>query len=134
MAAITKFNKAVQALVEATSIKVVDDFVVALKEKFELDEEDLQSVIENFKKSSITVEKKKRPASEYNIFIKETIERLKKENPESKENLMKLATAEWNKQKEAKEQSSASESEKPSTSKAKTTKGKKGKKVESDNE
>ncbi len=132
MASLTKFKKTAQGLLEATANKIVDDFVIALKEKFELDEDDLNNVIDSFKKSAIAIEKKKRPASEYNIFIKETIQRLKAENPESTENLMKLATAEWNKHKAAAAAASSSETEEKPEKPAKASKPKASKAKKAD--
>lgn len=103
----TKITTAIAALIEETALKTVDDLVIVLSNTFVVDDE-VMGLISQFKdnlkahakvvaKAKPTDGKKTRQASYYNMFIRDTMARLKTEG--HKGNLMKLAVNEWNKQK-----------------------------------
>lgn len=120
--ALAKFNKAVAALVEETAMKTVDDVMVALKVKFDMDESDIQEFATEFKeqlksqlKESISepkrkrakagekTEKKTRAPTAYNLFISEKMAEIKANDPSIKgKALMSAAIAVWKQQKVAK--------------------------------
>lgn len=110
--ALSKVHKSIALLVEETALQTVQDVANAMKDKFQIDEEDVAQFIGEYKamlatkhkedaksskkkgKSSTT--KEKRAPSEYNIFIKNALIRLKQENPETPaKELMGKAAAEW---------------------------------------
>ncbi len=116
--AMTKVFKALRELEEDAAMNAIDDFVSELKAAFEL--EDIDSFVETYKKKltqKLKDEAKeaakkpkkavkldaeghvvKREPSEYNIFIREAMLRLKAlpENHEVKgKELMAMAAAEW---------------------------------------
>lgn len=116
--AMTKVFKALRELEEEAAMHAIDDFVTELKASFEL--EDIDSFVEAYKKKltqKLKDEAKeaakkpkkavkldaeghvvKREPSEYNIFIRDAMLRLKSmpENAEVKgKELMAMAAAEW---------------------------------------
>lgn len=122
MSAMTKVTKALRELEEEIALHAVDAFVEELKKAFEL--EDMDAFVESYK-TSLTQKMKeeakkaaaagkpkkvvkldaeghvvKREPSEYNVFIREAMLRLKQE-PENKDvkgkELMAMAAAEWKK-------------------------------------
>lgn len=122
MSAMTKVNKALRELEEEIALNAVNAFVEELKKAFEI--EDMDSFVESYKTSLTTKMKEeakkaaaagkpkkavkldaeghvvKREPSEYNVFIREAMLRLK-EDPENKDvkgkELMAMAAAEWKK-------------------------------------
>ena len=114
-------KKSVEKVVLDVKTKVIDEFETYVKEN--VDEESFEALKELFagfknnlstlslkldedvqtkkgsrksKKASDGTVKEKKALSPYNIFIKETIESLKKNNPEMKgQELMKKATEAW---------------------------------------
>lgn len=118
----TKVTKAVQVLVEETSLEVVDKLGAFFETKIEMDD-DMKGYFEEFKtqlkehlkeeakavgkgakKAKVMVdgEKKKRAPSAYNLFIKDKMAEIKVNQPDLKsKDLMKEAIAMWKAQKEA---------------------------------
>lgn len=120
--AMTKVSKALRELEEEASLRAVDAFVAEMKKEFEL--EDIDAFVEKYKaaytqkmkdeaKEAAKKPKKavktddsghvvKRAPSDYNIFIRETMLKLKQmpENADFKgKQLMAMAAAEWKKSK-----------------------------------
>lgn len=110
---IQSVNKAVNQLVEETTVSTVDKLVVYLSDKIEFDE-DMKKLFDDFKKiareevrTSFKQDKgkrggkksdKKREPSAYNLFIKEKMAEIKQKKPELKgKELMKEAIEEWKK-------------------------------------
>ena len=81
---ITAVNKVIDNEVCEGKKAVIDELVVYLADKIELDDE-LRNIISEFKetiKSNNGSVKPKRPPNAYNIFMKDTMEMLKKEYPD----------------------------------------------------
>jgi len=115
-----KVNKAIAALVDEACRSVVDKLYAKLESQIEMDD-DIKKIFEDMKTetawsslvptkvpkgkkgksdSDSEVEKKKRAPTEYNLFMKEKIALVKKENPElSGKDCLKRATELWKKQK-----------------------------------
>jgi hypothetical protein len=143
-APITKFNKAIHTLVEDASLSAVDKLAAFLDTQIEMDD-DMKQLFTDFK-TNLTTELKeaakapaatkaskkgnapatKREPSAYNLFIKEQMAKIKAANPDmpAKE-LMKAATVEWKKAKEASTASSAPAPTPEPAPKAPATKAKK---------
>ena len=111
--ALSKVHKSIALLVEETAVQTLQEVANAMKEKFNIDEDDVVKFVAEFKttlankykeeaKSSkkggktTSPPKEKRAPSEYNIFIKNALIRLKQENPDTPaKELMGKAAAEW---------------------------------------
>lgn len=139
---ITKFNKAIHALVEDASLSAVDKLAAYLDTQIEMDD-DMKTLFSDFK-TNLTTELKeaaktptptkgakkggapavKREPSAYNLFIKENMAKIKAANPDmpAKE-LMKAATVEWKKAKEAKAAPEPAPAPAPAPTKATPAKG-----------
>ncbi len=116
--ALNNLLKTVNVLVEETSMTTVDKLALFLKEKIEFDA-DMQELFEEFKTSlkvtlkneakgkkrggkHLDVNKKKRQASVYNLFIKDKMAEIKQQQPELKgKELMKAAIELWKTRPEA---------------------------------
>lgn len=113
--ALVKAQKALLTLAEEVSLSTVDKLAEFLATKIEFDD-DMKELFEEFKtalkeehkatakggkrgKNADGTEKKKRAPTPYNLFIKDEITRMKKENPAlSGKELMTAATAAWKQQ------------------------------------
>lgn len=115
-----KLNKAIVLAMEEVALDTVDKVMQAFKNKFEMDESDLNEFANEFKESlketnkelakSMTKrgkkssgeakEKKKREPTAYNLFIKSKMAEIKETNPEIKgKELMRAAVEAWNAEK-----------------------------------
>lgn len=109
--ALSKVHKSIALLVEETAIETLSEVAKAMQEKFNIAEDEVESFITEYKTNLVqkvkqdskkpgakknAAPKEKRAPSEYNIFIKNALIRLKKENPETPaKELMGKAAAEW---------------------------------------
>ena len=108
-------TKAINLLVEETTVSTIDKLVVYLSDKIEFDD-DMKKLFDDFKKTTKeelkasqkqekgkrggkkVENKKKREPSAYNLFIKEKMAEIKQKKPELKgKELMKEAIEEWKK-------------------------------------
>lgn len=113
--ALIKAQKALQTLAEEVALSTVDKLAEFLATKIEFDD-DMKEVFEEFKnslkdeykalakpskkgKNADGTDKKKREPTAYNLFIRDEITRLKKENPAmAGKELMSAATTAWKEQ------------------------------------
>jgi predicted phage gp36 major capsid-like protein len=102
-------------LVSSVSIEAIDKFKAYMSDKVEIDD-DMSEIFESFKAQLVqkaatgqkaghangdgTTEKKKRSLSPYNLYIQQKMQELKQQGHTG--NLMKLAIAAYNKEKELK--------------------------------
>lgn len=104
-------QNALNKVVDEVSTNTLDAFVEYAVSHSET-EENLRAILTDFKETHHTPsvfhfaskkrEKKTRPPNSYNMFIREQMREIKQANPELKgKELMKRATAEWNRQKAA---------------------------------
>ena len=95
---LTEFETYVKENVDEESFEAMKELFAGYKTQLsslavKLEEESTGKTSKRGKKGSCAVPKEKKALSPYNIFIKETIESLKKNNPEMKgQELMKKAT------------------------------------------
>lgn len=108
--ALSKVHKSIALLVEEVAVQSLTDVAKAMQEKFNIAEDEVDAFITEYK-STLTQKvkqdskktskkdgppKEKRAPSEYNVFIKNALIRLKKENPDTPaKELMGKAAAEW---------------------------------------
>jgi hypothetical protein len=138
--AFLKATKAIQALVEETSMSVVDKLMAFLDTRIEMDE-DMKGLFTEFKeqltgelketakavtkstKGATKGDKPKRAPSAYNLFIRDKLAELKESDPDmASKDRMKAATALWREHKEALE-AEEPEAEKPKAAKKAPAKG-----------
>lgn len=112
--ALNKAQKAIQTLAEEVALSTVEKLAEFLATKIEFDD-DMKEVFDEFKnsvkeeykasakpkkgKNADGTDKKKRAPTAYNLFIKDKITSLKKENPSwTGKELMSAATDAWKKE------------------------------------
>lgn len=108
--ALNKVHKSIALLMEDVAIQTLMDVTNAMKEKFNIADDEVDAFVDKYKdvlaektkqdakkgSKKNSAPKEKRAPSEYNVFIKNALIRLKKENPETPaKSLMKQAAAEW---------------------------------------
>jgi hypothetical protein len=111
--ALNKVYKSIAQLVEDTAVQTMQEVADEMRNQFEIDEDDFTKFIEDYKAKLMqklkyqskagakpskkeSTPKEKRAPSEYNLFVKNALIRMKKENPETPaKELMAKAAAEW---------------------------------------
>lgn len=110
MSALKNFNKSLSKLITESTTETLEKLKVFLAEKLSVEVDTLTTHFDEFKSTNLTgkdvlvggdtntkKEKKTRPPSKYNLFIKDKMKELKENDPSLKgQDLMKLATKEWN--------------------------------------
>lgn len=89
---------------DAQMSKVLDLFIEKVNKKYKIDlssEEKFDSFLTRFKNAHCVENKAKRAPSAYNLYVKKRMAELRAENPElTGKELMKLASAGWEQEKE----------------------------------